>query len=230
MKELDGKITLITGAKGGLGSFVTRAFLDAGAQVVGMSRSIRDDDFGNSAFTALPADLTDPAAVRKTVDDAAARFPRIDALVHVAGGFAGGQSIAQTDDDTFETMLALNLRSAFFVTRAVVPYLRRQTGGRILAVASRQAVEPSAMTGAYNVSKAGLLALIRTLALENIDRGLTANAVLPATMDTPANRAGGGDPTGWVQPAQVAALLVHLASDAASQITGAAIPVYGNQL
>jgi NAD(P)-dependent dehydrogenase (short-subunit alcohol dehydrogenase family) len=230
MKELDGKITLITGAKGGLGSFVTKAFLEAGAQVVGISRSIRDDDFSNGAFTALPADLTDPAAVRKAVDDAAARFPRIDALVHVAGGFAGGQSIAQTDDDTFETMLDVNLRSAFFVTRAVVPYLRKQTSGRILAVASRQAVEPSAMTGAYNISKAGLLALIRTLALENKDRGITANAVLPATMDTPGNRAGGGDPTGWVQPAQVAALLAHLASDAASQITGAAIPVYGSQL
>ncbi len=230
MKELEGKIALITGAKGGLGSFVTRAFLEAGAQVVGISRSIRNADFSHSAFTALPADLTDPAAVRKAVDDAAARFPRMDALVHVAGGFAGGQSIAQTDDATFETMLDLNLRSAFFVTRAVVPHLRRQTGGRILAVASRQAVEPSAMTGAYNVSKAGLLALIRTLALENKDRGITANAVLPATMDTPGNRAGGGDPAGWVQPAQVAALLAHLASDAASQITGAAIPVYGSQL
>ncbi len=230
MERLDGKVALITGAKGGLGSFVTRAFLDAGSQVVGVSRSIHADDFDHQGFTALPADLTDGAAVRKVVDEAAARFSRIDALVHVAGGFAGGRSIAQTDDAAFEQMLDLNLRAAFFVTRAVVPHMRRQNGGRILAVASRQAVDPMPMTGAYNVSKAALVALIRTLALENKDRGITANAVLPGTMDTPGNRAGGGDPSGWVQPAEVAALLVYLASDAASQITGAAIPVYGAQL
>jgi NAD(P)-dependent dehydrogenase (short-subunit alcohol dehydrogenase family) len=230
MEKLDGKVALITGAKGGLGSSVTRAFLDAGAHVIGVSRSIQAADFDHPAFTALPADLTDPAAVRKTVDDAAARFSRIDALVHVAGGFAGGQSIAQTDDATFEQMLDLNLRTAFFATRAVVPHMRRQNGGRILAVASRQAADPMPMTGAYNASKAALVALIRTLALENKDRGITANAILPGTMDTPGNRAGGGDPSGWVQPAQVAGLLVYLASDAASQITGAAIPVYGAQL
>jgi NAD(P)-dependent dehydrogenase (short-subunit alcohol dehydrogenase family) len=230
MGLLDGKVALITGAKGGLGTFVTRAFLDAGARVIGMSRSIREEDFPHPAFSAIPAELTDPAAVRQSIDRAVAQYQRIDVLVHVAGGFAGGQSIAQTDDDTFEKMLDLNLRAGFLVMRAVVPYMRRQNGGRILAVASRQAVEPSPMTGAYNISKAALLALVRTLALENKDLGITANTVLPGTMDTPGNRAGGGDPSGWVDPAQVAAILVHLASDAASQISGAAIPIYGSQL
>lgn len=230
MGTLDGKVALITGAKGGLGTFVTKAFLDAGARVIGVSRSIQAEDFPHPAFSAMPAELTDPAAVQKMVDRAAAEHQRIDAVVHVAGGFAGGHSIAQTDDDTFEKMLDVNLRAGFLVMRAVVPHMRRQNGGRILAVASRQAVDPSPMTGAYNISKAALLALIRTLALENKDLGITANAVLPGTMDTPGNRAWGGDSTGWVDPAQVAAILVHLASDAASQITGAAIPIYGSQI
>ncbi len=230
MGNLDGKVALITGAKGGLGSFVTRAFLEAGARVIGVSRSIQAADFDHPAFTARSAELTDPAAVRGLVDEVAARFQRIDILVHVMGGFAGGQTVAETDDATFEKMLDINLRSAFLAARAVVPHMRRQNGGRILAVASRQAVDPSPGVGAYNVSKAAVLALIRTLALENKDRGIACNAVLPGTMDTPGNRAGGGDPSGWVQPAQVAALLVHLASDAASQITGAAIPIYGSQL
>lgn len=230
MPILDGTIALITGAKGGLGTSVTRAFLDAGAQVIGVSRSIQAADFPHPAFTALSANLTDPAAVNAMVADAIDRFGRIDALVQVAGGFAGGQSLAETDDATLEQMLDLNLRSAFYITRALIPHLRRQGGGRIVAVASRQAVDPMPGTGAYNISKAALVSLVRTLALENKDRGITVNAVLPGTMDTPGNRAGGGDPGGWIDPAQVAALLVHLASNQAVAISGAAIPIYGRQL
>jgi NAD(P)-dependent dehydrogenase (short-subunit alcohol dehydrogenase family) len=110
--------------------------------------------------------------------------------------------------------------------------MRQQGGGRILAVASRQGVEPSAMVGAYSASKAALVSLVRTIALENKDRNISANSVLPGTMDTPANRAGdpNADRSQWVQPSQVAALLLHLASDAGAQITGAAIPIYGGQL
>jgi NAD(P)-dependent dehydrogenase (short-subunit alcohol dehydrogenase family) len=180
----------------------------------------------------MPAELSSGEAARKLAADVVARFGRIDALVHVMGGFAGGQSVADTDDATFEKMLDLNYRAAFFIARAVLPQMRQQGGGRILAVASRQGVEPAAMVGAYSASKAALVSLIRTIALENKDRFISANTVLPGTMDTPANRAGGpkSDGSQWVQPSQVAALLVHLASEAGAQITGAAIPVYGRQV
>ncbi|MBZ5621116.1 MAG: SDR family NAD(P)-dependent oxidoreductase [Acidobacteriia bacterium] len=232
MNSLEGRIALITGAKGGLGSFVTEAFLAAGARVAGASRSIQASDFAHPGFVAMPAELSSGEAARKLVENVVARFGRIDALVHVMGGFAGGQSVAETDDQTLEKMLDVNYRSAFFMARAVLPQLRQQGGGRILAVASRQAVEPGAMVGAYSASKAALVALIRTIALENKDRGISANSVLPATMDTPQNRAGdpSADRSQWVDPAQVAALLVHLASDAGAQITGAALPVYGRQV
>ena len=232
MKPLEGRVTLITGAKGGLGSFVTEAFLAAGARVVGVSRSIRQGDFTHPEFLAMPAELLTGDAARKIAGDVVARFGRIDALVHVMGGFAGGQSVAETDDATFEQMLDLNYRAGFFIARAVLPQMRQQGGGRILAVASRQAVEPGAMVGAYSASKAALVALVRTIALENKDRGISANTVLPGTMDTPGNRAGDpkADRSQWVQPSQVAALLVHLASDAGAQITGAAIPIYGPQV
>jgi NAD(P)-dependent dehydrogenase (short-subunit alcohol dehydrogenase family) len=88
------------------------------------------------------------------------------------------------------------------------------------------------MVGAYSASKAALVSLVRTIALENKDRGISANVILPGTMDTPANRAAmpGADPAKWVQPAQVASLLVHLATDLASQISGAVIPVAGSEL
>ena len=164
--------------------------------------------------------------------DVVAKFGRIDALVHVVGSFAGGTRVAETDDATLEKMLDLNYRAAFFIARAVLPQMRQQGSGRILGVASRQGVDPAPMVGAYSASKAALVSLVRTIALENKDRGISANTVLPGTMDTPANRAGDpkADTSQWVQPSQVAALLVHLASDAASQITGAAIPIYGRQV
>ena len=232
MNALEDKVGLITGATGGLGRFVTEAFLAAGARVVGVSRSIQASDFPHQGFTALPAELSDGEAARKIAGDIMTRFGRIDVLVHVMGGFAGGKGVAETDDATLDQMLDLNYRSAFFIARAVLPHMRQQASGRILAVASRQAVEPGAMVGAYSASKAALVALIRSIALENKDHNISANTVLPGTMDTPANRAADptADPSQWVQPAQVAALLVHLASDAGAQVTGAAIPVYGRQV
>jgi NAD(P)-dependent dehydrogenase (short-subunit alcohol dehydrogenase family) len=225
MSNLQGKVVVVTGAKGGLGTFVTEAFLAAGAQVVGVSRSIRQQDFAHPEFTAMAAELGSGEAARKLADGVIARFGRIDVLAHVMGAFAGGQSVAETDDATLEKMLDLNYRAAFYIARAVLPHMRTQGAGRILAVASRQAVEPAAMVGAYSASKAALVALIRTIALENKDRCISANTVLPGTMDTPSNPG-----PQFVKPAQVAALLVHLASDESGQITGAAIPIYGGQV
>ena len=232
MNPLEGKVTLITGAKGGLGSFVTEAFLAAGAKVAGVSRSIRATDFPHPEFTAMPAELSSGEAARKLAGDMVTRFGRIDALVHVVGDFAGGARVDDTDDATLEKMLDVNYRAAFFICRAVLPQMRQQGSGRILAVASRQGVEPAPMVGAYSASKAALVSLVRTIALENKDRGISANSVLPGTMDTPRNRAADpqADTSQWVQPSQVAALLLHLASDAAAEITGAAIPIYGRQV
>jgi NAD(P)-dependent dehydrogenase (short-subunit alcohol dehydrogenase family) len=232
MNLLESKVVVITGAKGGLGTYVTEAFLAAGARVVGVSRSIQASDFKHEAFTAMPAELSNGSAANQLAADVIAKFGRIDSLVHVMGGYAGGKTVADTDDATFEKMLDLNYRAAYYVARAVLPQMRTQGSGSILAVASRQGVEPGAMVGAYSASKAALVALFKCIALENKDRGISANSVLPGTMDTPANRASDpeADTSRWVNPAQVAALLVHLASESGSQITGAAIPIYGSQL
>jgi NAD(P)-dependent dehydrogenase (short-subunit alcohol dehydrogenase family) len=110
--------------------------------------------------------------------------------------------------------------------------MREQKSGRILAIGSRAAVEPSPMAGVYAASKAALVSLIKTVARENSDRGITANVVLPGTMDTPGNRTAmpAADFSKWVQPSQVAKLLVHLASAQASQMNGAVIPIYGGEV
>ena len=229
---LKDKVVIITGAKGGLGTFVTNAFLGAGARVAGVSRSIQSSDFPHAGFTAMPAELSNGDAARALADTVVAKLGRVDVLVHLVGAFAGGKSVADTDDATLEKMLDLNLRSAFHIVRAVLPAMRSQGCGRVLAIGSRVATEPQAMVGAYSASKAALVAVIRTVALENKDKGISANVVLPGTMDTPANRAAmpGADYSKWVQPSQVADLLVYLAGDSASQISGAVIPVLGGEL
>jgi NAD(P)-dependent dehydrogenase (short-subunit alcohol dehydrogenase family) len=229
MEQLNNKVVLITGFNGGLGTFVTNSFLEAGARVTGVSRTIASSDPHRERFSAMAAELSNRENAEKLVEAVGAQWGRIDGLVHLIGGFAGGQSIADTDDATFERMLDLNLRSAFCVIRAVLPKMRGQGSGRIIAIASKAAVEPSPMAGVYAASKAALVSLIRTLARENRDNRITANVLLPGTMDTPANRAAmpDADFSEWVDPCQVAKLAVHLMSDAASQISGSAIPVDG---
>jgi NAD(P)-dependent dehydrogenase (short-subunit alcohol dehydrogenase family) len=223
------QVVLITGAKGGLGGHVTRAFLDAGATVAGSSRGIADSDFPQPQFYAISTDLTDAAQAQRLADEVVKRSGRIDVLVHVTGGFAGGKPVHETGDDVWEQMLKLNLRAAVNTLRAVIPHMRRAGSGRIVAIASRAAADPGPNVGAYSASKAALVSVVHTVAAENRDLGITANAILPGTIDTPANREWGTpeDIAKWVSPARIASLAVYLASDAAADITGAAIPVYG---
>jgi NAD(P)-dependent dehydrogenase (short-subunit alcohol dehydrogenase family) len=229
---LQDKVFIVTGAKGGLGSFVTEGCLNEGAKVAGVSRSIKNEDFPHSAFRAIPAELTSSEGATTVVDRTLAEFGRIDGLIHLLGAYAGGQSVPDTDDAAMMQMLQLNLLSAFYMCKAVLPRLRENRGGRIIAVGSRSAVEPAPMSAAYSAAKAGLVALIRAVASENTDRCISANIVLPGTMDLPANRKAmpSADFDSWVQPAQVANLIVSLAGDDLAQVNGAAIPVYGRGL
>jgi NAD(P)-dependent dehydrogenase (short-subunit alcohol dehydrogenase family) len=229
---MTGKIVLVTGANGGLGRDVTQALLNAGATVVGTSRKIDASEFNNTAFTALPGELSTPAGAKAVVDFVASRFGRLDVLAHTVGGFAGGSSMAETDDTTFQRMMDLNLNCTFYLLRAAIPLMRKTLGGRIIAIGSRAAVDPGAGVGAYSASKAAMVSLIRTVALENKDAGLTANVILPGTMDTPANRKAmpTADISKWVQPANVAGLITWLAGEAGRDVNGAVLPVYGSDV
>ena len=226
---MQGKIVLVTGADGGLGTHVTQAFLDAGATVVGTSRKIRQADFNSPNFTALAAEISTREGAQTLIDQVVRRFGRLDVLAHTVGGFAGGQSIPDTDEAIFQRMVDLNLNCVFYILRAAVPSLRKTGSGRVIAIGSRAALEPGAGVGAYSASKAAMVSLIRTVALENKDAGLTANAILPGTMDTPANRKAmpHADVSRWVQASSVADLVVWLASDPGKEVNGSAIPVYG---
>ena len=227
---MKGRIVLVTGANGGLGTQLTRAFLDVGATVIGTSRNIQKSDFASANFTALPADLSSLSAGKQLIETISSRFARLDVLAHTVGGFAGGQAVADTEDATFRDMFDVNVHSFLNILRASIPILRRSGNGRIVAVGSRAALEPGAGVGAYSASKAAMVSLVKTVAAENRDTGLTANAILPGTIDTPANRKAmpHADFSKWVPPAHIASLAIWLASDAARDVNGAAIPIYGD--
>jgi NAD(P)-dependent dehydrogenase (short-subunit alcohol dehydrogenase family) len=229
---MTGKIALVTGANGGLGTYVTKALLDAGFSVVGLSPRIKQSDFDHPKFTALPAVISSLDAAKKAVDTVISRSGRVDVLAHLVGGFTGGTPVAETDDATFQRMFDMNLNSAFHMLRAVIPLMRRAAAGRIIAIGSRAAENPGPTVGSYSASKAALVSLMRTVALENKDAGITANVILPGTIDTPANRKAmpGADVSTWVQPSSIASLIVWLAGDAGKDVTGASIPVYGRGL
>ena len=221
------RVVLITGANGGLGTFVTQRFLATGDMVVGASRKIAQEDFPAANFMPIAADFTKAVEVRSAMESIIGRFGRLDVLVHVMGGFAGGKSVAEIDDATWEQMRDLNLTSAFYTLRAAIPHLRKSKAGRIVAIGSLAAVESRAGLGAYSAFKSALLSLVRTVAAENQDVRLTANVVLPGTMDTAANRQAmpKSDFAKWLKPADVADLIVWLADENAGHVTGTAIPI-----
>lgn len=226
------KTALVTGGNGGLGTQVTKALLGAGFAVVGVAPKIQQSDFDHTNFTALPASLDSLTAAEKVVGSVIARSGKIDLLAHLVGGFAGGQTVAETDDATFQRMFDMNVNSAFHILRAVLPQMRKAEGGRIVAIGSRAAEDPGPKVGAYSASKAALVSLMQTVARENKDAGITANVILPGTMDTPANRRDmpDADLSQWVQPASIASMIVWLAGDAGKDVTGAVIRVYGRGL
>lgn len=219
-------VVLITGASGGLGTAVVKAFLDSGAaSVFGVARSWTNHPTENGRFHAMEADLLDPEACKLIAEQS----QPIDAMIHVMGGFGGGKPVSETSDSDWNAMMQINLTSAFYMIRAVLPQMLANNRGRIIALGSRAGVEPMTNFAAYSVSKAALIALIKTVALEVKDTGITANVVLPSIIDTPANRAAmpKADRSKWVSPNALANLLVWLASGKAADINGAVIPMYG---
>jgi NAD(P)-dependent dehydrogenase (short-subunit alcohol dehydrogenase family) len=225
------RIVFITGAKGGLGTFVTQSFLQQGDMVIGASLHMDSSEFPSPNFRAMAVDFTNEQQVHDSIAKIITEFGRLDVLVHVLGGFAGGQSIATTDDATWKRMQDLNLTSAFYVFRETIPHLRKSKNGRIVAIGSLTAKEPQPNLGAYVTFKAALSTLVQTVALENADAGLTANVILPGTMDTLANRQAmpKADFSKWLNPKRVAELILWLADERAAQITGTVIPIEGNR-
>jgi NAD(P)-dependent dehydrogenase (short-subunit alcohol dehydrogenase family) len=229
--DFDGRVVLVTGVGGALGSAVATAFLDAGATVCGADVITPDsEDFlldDPDRIDFHETDATDEGQVAETVADIVDAHGHLDALANVAGTWIGGDPLHETDVETFDALLDVNLKTMFLVSKHAIPHLR-ETEGAIVSVASRSSLEGGEGDGPYRASKAGVRLLTETIAEEN--RGtVRANAIMPSVIDTPMNREmmPEADHDEWVDPADIAAVVATLCSDATSVTSGAAVPVYG---
>jgi len=235
-EDLRGRVVLIGGATGALGSGIARVFADTGAHLGLTSTSEEEleelaDELGLSddRLFLSTVDATDRDSVGDLVSGVVERFDGLHVLLNTIGGWGGGKTVGETLVEQWEWMLTLNLRSAFLLSRAVLPHMLEAGWGRIVHTASKTAVTPRPKQVGYVVSKSGVIALTEVIAAEVKGTGVTANVVLPSIIDTPANRRmmSSADTSKWVPPEHIAGTMRFLCSDAAASINGDRIPIYG---
>lgn len=228
---MTGRIFAITGASGVLGSAVAKAAAERGARVALIDFADHAEvlkDCGPDALMLGGVDLTDAVAATAAIDAVADRFGGLDALINVAGGFKW-ETLEDSLMAGWHRLFLMNVQTAANSSRAAIPYLRRSAAGRIVNIGANGALKAAAGMGPYAASKAGVHALTESLAEELKADGITVNAVLPSIIDTPTNRADmpKADFASWVSPSELAAAILFLASEEASAITGALLPVTG---
>ncbi len=227
---------LITGGTGILGSAVTQAYLDQGDTVAvtylfenEVERFKEYNPELSEDVTFLYANVTEAAEVQNSIREFLFQFDRLDVLVNIVGGFVGGIPTAELEEEKWDFMMNLNLKSVFLCCKAAIPDMVAQGYGKIVNVSARAGLKGEAGLSAYCVSKGGVRTLTEALAAEVMDSGVNVNAIMPSIMDTPMNREAMPDEEHdrWVAPADVAKVICFLTSDDATIINGAAIPVYG---
>jgi NAD(P)-dependent dehydrogenase (short-subunit alcohol dehydrogenase family) len=225
------RVFAITGASGVLGSTVARAVVAQGcraALIDHVHHTPHGLTDGDDVLILGGVDLTDAESATAAVEAAAARFGGLDVVLNIAGGFSW-ETVEGGGWDTWHRLFLLNVQTAANVCRAAIPHLKASKAGRIVNVGANGAVKASLGMGAYAASKAGVHSLTQALSEELKAHGVTVNAVLPSILDTPANRADmpKADFSAWVTPDELAAVMLFLASEKASAVTGALIPVTG---
>jgi NAD(P)-dependent dehydrogenase (short-subunit alcohol dehydrogenase family) len=232
----EGPVVLVTGATGPAGRAAARRFAADGARLAlnGTDRARLEaliGDLGLSADSAMaaPGDLTDAGSARSVAASVEAAFGRIDVLLHLVGGWAGGTPVVDLDHAEIRRMLDQHLWTTLNVLQAVVPGMVARGFGRVIAVSSPSAVNPGPRGASYAIAKAAEEALVRSLAREHATDGITANLLVVKAIDAAHERetAPSRSNASWVTPEEVAEALAWLASPAAAAVNGARIPLDG---
>ena len=231
---MSGGRVVVSGGTGSLGRAVVAALLERGARVAVPFRSapawdaLRGDAGKSAALWGRAADLADPASAVRFVDEAAGWLGGVDGVAALAGAYAGSSTLETAPVREWEDMLRANLSTVYGLCHAALPHLIKQ-GGSVVTVASRLAESGGAGAAAYAVSKAAVIALTRVLALENRDRSVRFNCVMPAIIDTPGNRTAmpAADTSRWTPPEAIARVIVFLLSSESAAVNGAIVPVDG---
>lgn len=227
---------LITGAAGALGRSVVERFLDDGSRVLAVDAN--EDALAeltplapSDRLSVRRANLADSGEVERLFDDAERASGIPSAVIHLVGGFRWGR-FADLSDRDWSYLLTLNLETTFRIFRECARRFERAAGGVLVAVSAPAGLLGEAGVGGYAAAKAGVLRMVESLAREMAPFGGRANAILPGTMDTPANRASmpDADPAQWVSTDAVASLIHFLTTPAAAAINGAAVRVPGRNL
>jgi NAD(P)-dependent dehydrogenase (short-subunit alcohol dehydrogenase family) len=224
---------IVTGGTGALGREVVRAFLAGGDRVVvpwiveaeaGALRAEQPKATSEGRLELVEADVAREGGAERALEAAGSSLA---ALVNGVGGFGGGAELVRTELALWDHLWRINVRTAAAMCRAAVPALRAAGGGAIVNVASQAAFDCPPGIAAYSAAKAGVVALTRSLQQEVAGDGIRVNAVVPTTIDTPANRDAMPDADfgSWTSPARIAAVIHWLASTAASSVRGGLIPV-----
>lgn len=230
------KTFVITGGTGGLGTALVRRLITKEYKLA-VTYLLPDEaqefesefDVDEEQLTLTRVDCTNPEAVNTFIKEVADKWGEIHGLAALVGGWAGGRDVEETDDVRFERMLDLNLRSAFYAVRATLPYMKEAEWGRIVLIGSRGAVDFFEAQAAFNIAKAGVAALGRSVATELEGSGITANVLMPSVIDTPATRRSlpYADYVDWPTPDEIAAVAEFVLSEESGVMNGALIPVYG---
>jgi NAD(P)-dependent dehydrogenase (short-subunit alcohol dehydrogenase family) len=231
------QVIMITGAAGNLGQALVEGLQGSGARLAlfdhrqnRLSETYPQLETGDRILFVNQVDVTDEDAIGGSVDRVLDHFGRVDVLINAAGGYSGGQALDETSIETWDRMIDLNARSVFLVSRAVLPGMRDQGGGVIVNIGARPGLKGRKNATAYSASKGAVLRLTESISAEVHRDGIRVNAVIPGTIDTPENREAMPDANHerWVKPSAVADVILFLASDQASEISGASVPVYGS--
>lgn len=223
---MDKRVIVITGATGGLGRVVARAFAEQGASLALLSKDqgklealAAELKLPPERILARAADLLDPDAVRDAAEAVSAKYGRVDALIHLVGGWTGGKTLAESDLEDFSFMLDQHAWTTVHLLRAFAPKLAENRWGRVIAVSSPFATNPSATMGAYALGKAAQETLLLTLADQFKGTSVTANLIQVKSIDIKGTGKG-------TSPDEIVAAMLYLCSDAAGKVNGTRIPLY----
>ena len=223
---MNNRVFVITGATGATGKAAARAFAELGASLVliGTDQSKLDDltrdlNLPSSRVLILIADLRNAEAVHSAAEAVTVKFGRVDGLIHLVGGWAGGKTIAETPINDFESMLGQHAWTTFYLFKEFSPLLAKNKWGRVIVVSAPTAVTPSGKTSAYTAAKAAQENLVLNLAAELKESNVTANIIQVKSIDV--NHEGKG-----TTPDEIVASMIYLCSDKANKVTGARIPLF----
>ncbi|MGC2431729.1 MAG: SDR family NAD(P)-dependent oxidoreductase [Nitrososphaeraceae archaeon] len=234
MYDFSDKVVLITGGTGALGKTLTQRFISSGATTI--ATYLKDENIeankgqntNNAQF--IKADVTREEQVVRLISAVVERFGHIDILVNSVGGYLGGKSVTDLEEHEWDLMMNLNLKSAFLISKHVIPVMKSSgPGGKIVHISSKTGLKAEGHDSAYAASKSGLIRLVESISQETKDLGINVNCILPSVIDTEANRRAmpKADFSKWVKTDDITNVVFFLCSQEAKVITGAAIPTYG---